>query len=282
LIDKNGFIHVDIGRGNAMPVSFDSLVPGEVYDRPYLAKLWGYQDWHALGRGIFTPAKQNFIILFVTGEKQKSLVQYRDYFQGDTLRMDGEENHANDERIVKSISSGEKMRLFYRDRHHQPFIYIGEATLERYELKDGNGPSTFYLHTQRSDAVARNSLVTERLTHGEIDESIAAAVEGQRHIRRHATYERNIKNRAAAIRLHGTTCRACGFNFDSFYGAELARSYVEIHHLESIASGEREINPSKDLAPLCANCHSMVHRTTGAILPINELVKMIKSNRRNG
>lgn len=31
-------------------VVMDSLLLGGTYDRPELAKLWGYQDWHAIGR----------------------------------------------------------------------------------------------------------------------------------------------------------------------------------------------------------------------------------------
>ena len=35
-----------------MPISFSNLIPGEVYDRPELAELWGYEEWHAIARGI--------------------------------------------------------------------------------------------------------------------------------------------------------------------------------------------------------------------------------------
>lgn len=83
-----------------MPVLFDRLIFGEAYDRPELAELWGYEDWHAIGRGIVTPKGDNKVVLFVTKEKQDTLAQYQDHFDGDQLFMDGETNHANDNRLV--------------------------------------------------------------------------------------------------------------------------------------------------------------------------------------
>src|SRR5215203_1400695 len=106
-----------------MPVSMDTLLPGEEYDRPYLARLWGYDSWTAIGRGIFTPANDNKIILFVTREKQRSLTQYRDYFDGDVLHIEGESGRTSDQRIIDSTTSGDKVFLFFRERHHRPFTY---------------------------------------------------------------------------------------------------------------------------------------------------------------
>ena len=76
------------------------------------------------------------------------------------------------------------------------------------------------------------------------------------------------------------TCVACGFNFDAFYGAAYARSYIEVHHLNPLAGGgARVVDPAADLRPLCANCHSMVHRRPGTILSIEELRQLIAAAR---
>jgi predicted HNH restriction endonuclease len=72
----------------------------------------------------------------------------------------------------------------------------------------------------------------------------------------------------------------CGFNFDSFYGAAYARSYIEVHHLNPLAGGgERVVDPVAGLRPLCANCHSMVHRRPGVVLSIEELHQLIAAAR---
>lgn len=91
-------------------------------------------------------------------------------------------------------------------------------------------------------------------------------------------YERNPKLRAEAIRLHGFTCRACGFNFEEHYG-NLGKEYIEIHHVQPLYSfnEEKEIDPSKDLVPLCSNCHRMIHRKKDSILSIEELKNILNA-----
>ncbi len=92
-------------------------------------------------------------------------------------------------------------------------------------------------------------------------------------------YERKKINRDACIRVHGSTCAGCGFSFGDFYG-ELADGYIEVHHLESLAaSGEALINPATDLAPLCSNCHSAVHRVRPP-LPIPDLKALVARMRQ--
>ena len=76
------------------------------------------------------------------------------------------------------------------------------------------------------------------------------------------------------------TCVVCGFNFDVFYGAAYARSYIEVHHLNPPAGGRlRVVDPVAGLRPLCANCHSMVHRRPGIVLSIEELRQLIAAAR---
>jgi putative restriction endonuclease len=128
------------------------------------------------------------------------------------------------------------------------------------------------------EAQTRADIKTEDATHGV--ESTGGHAEGREIFRQNRTYERNPRNRAAAIRAHGVTCVACGFNFDAFYGAAYAGSYIEIHHLQSLATGGRRvIDPVADLRPLCANCHSMVHRRPGVVLSIEELRQLIAAAR---
>lgn len=83
-------------------------------------------------------------------------------------------------------------------------------------------------------------------------------------------YERHPANRAAAITAHGLICKACGFDFSDFYGP-LGDGFIEVHHRTRLADmGPAYIvDPIKDLVPLCANCHQMVHRDNPPISPEN-------------
>ena len=123
-------------------VDFDGLQVGKEYERPFLANLWGYKGFQAISRGVVTPSGTNFIILFVTKEKQQALTQYNDYLDGGFLHWEGEEKHSSDTRIIDAAKNGDQIHLFYRDIHHTPFIYHGEVFLESFQ-RHTTKPSEF-------------------------------------------------------------------------------------------------------------------------------------------
>lgn len=94
-------------------------------------------------------------------------------------------------------------------------------------------------------------------------------------------YERDKKVRAEAIRIQGLKCLACGFSFEDFYGKH-GENYIQVHHLRSIASygGEVQVSPEKDLAVVCSNCHSMIHRSPKTPLTIEDLRRIIEEARK--
>jgi len=110
-------------------VNFTNIEIGKKYERPWLAKEWGYRGYQGFSKGVFCPANSRQIILFVTRIKQKSLEQYNDYISGEFLFWEGEKGHRHDERIANSSSTGDVIHLFYREIHHSPFEYRGLATL---------------------------------------------------------------------------------------------------------------------------------------------------------
>lgn len=89
-------------------------------------------------------------------------------------------------------------------------------------------------------------------------------------------YERNPIARNKCIEHYGFDCYICGFNFEKFYG-EIGKDYIHVHHINPISEIKRnyEINPVKDLRPVCPNCHSMIHRRKD-VLKIEELKSFIK------
>ena len=125
-----------------MPVNFTSLKFGQTYERPFLAKLWGYQSFHALSKGVITPAGTKYIIFFVTKDKQQALTQYNDYIDGNMLFWEGEEKHSSDKRVIEANKNGDEIHLFYREVHHTSFVYFGKISLTDYQLRE-NAPSEF-------------------------------------------------------------------------------------------------------------------------------------------
>jgi 5-methylcytosine-specific restriction protein A len=74
-------------------------------------------------------------------------------------------------------------------------------------------------------------------------------------------YERSPINRANCIAALGDSCLGCGANFGSIYG-EIGQGFIHVHHTVPVSKlgSDYEIDPVKDLVPLCPNCHAMVHR----------------------
>lgn len=90
-------------------------------------------------------------------------------------------------------------------------------------------------------------------------------------------YERNPKNRAACLAHFGFTCFCCGFDFGSFYG-EFANAYIHVHHITPVSKmGENyQVDPIRDLIPLCPNCHAAIHIQDPPLTP-EKLKEMVDS-----
>jgi hypothetical protein len=84
-------------------------------------------------------------------------------------------------------------------------------------------------------------------------------------------YERNLKAKKACLNEHGHSCKVCKFNFRERYG-EIGDGFIHVHHRKPLAlrKAEYHLNPSKDLVPVCPNCHAMLH-SSDPPLTVNEL-----------
>jgi 5-methylcytosine-specific restriction protein A len=89
-------------------------------------------------------------------------------------------------------------------------------------------------------------------------------------------YERDRRNRAAALAIHGYVCKACDLDMSTRYGP-IAAGMIEVHHVTLVSEmGPGHIvNPRTDLVPLCPNCHSVAHRRSPpfSITEVRDLLK---------
>lgn len=74
-------------------------------------------------------------------------------------------------------------------------------------------------------------------------------------------YERDRKARQRCTDYYGSSCSICGFSFGKAFG-QLGEGFIHVHHLRPISeiAEEYEVDPIKDLRPVCPNCHAMIHR----------------------
>ena len=75
------------------------------------------------------------------------------------------------------------------------------------------------------------------------------------------SYERNDVARKTCIAHYGAVCSVCDIEFSKIYGA-IGKGFIHVHHLIELSSikSEYNVNPVKDLRPVCPNCHAMLHR----------------------
>jgi hypothetical protein len=74
-------------------------------------------------------------------------------------------------------------------------------------------------------------------------------------------YERDPHAREECIRHYGTACFVCGFDFGAVYG-EVMMGFIHVHHLTPLSGlgADYEVDPIRDLRPVCPNCHAVLHR----------------------
>jgi 5-methylcytosine-specific restriction protein A len=79
-------------------------------------------------------------------------------------------------------------------------------------------------------------------------------------------YERDPVARQKCIEHYGPVCVVCGFDFEKRYGA-IGAGFIHVHHLVDIASigGRYQVDPVRDLRPVCPNCHAMLHQERPAM-----------------
>jgi len=89
------------------------------------------------------------------------------------------------------------------------------------------------------------------------------------------SYERNRIARQRCLDHYGYKCKGCEFDFEKIYGS-IGEKYIHVHHLIPIHSIKKEyqIDPIKDLVPICPNCHAVIHRRNPP-LTMDELRNLI-------
>lgn len=94
-------------------------------------------------------------------------------------------------------------------------------------------------------------------------------------------YERSPINRELCLAKKGYACGICGFDFERMYG-NIGRRFIHVHHIVpvSMIGPNYQINPEKDLIPVCPNCHAMLHRKNPPYLP-DEIKKVLEKRMKS-
>ena len=109
--------------------------------------------------------------------------------------------------------------------------------------------------------------------------------EGVKKVAQVKRYERSSELRDYAISYFSKgekiACDCCSFNFENFYGQDLGKGFIEIHHkkpvfqYEDVDMNKTMADAIKNLMPVCSNCHRMIHRNRSKPIEINYLIEQI-------
>lgn len=254
---------------------------GNEYSKRFIAKILGYKDGATIQSGVSHPADSNIVLLFSTLDEKANI--YPDRIEGDMVYYYGQKMHANDKRIACNfMGQGEEALLFfYRNTEKDDYKFYGQVELIDFTINTTK-PSlfTFIRLDNNTDIVDfEDPVYLEFLNSHELESEDKKYSDGKSIIVKHVRYERNPKNRKKAIQIHGCICSVCQMDFNVKYGKELAQDYIEVHHILPLSkTKQKEIDPSRDLVPVCSNCHRMLHRRKNSSLTIDGLKKIVIEN----
>jgi 5-methylcytosine-specific restriction protein A len=71
----------------------------------------------------------------------------------------------------------------------------------------------------------------------------------------------------------------CGFDFEAKYGPEV-KGFIHVHHLVPLSAKREqyELDPVRDLRPVCPNFHAVIHHDN-KLLSIDEVKERIRHTR---
>jgi len=232
-------------------------------------------------------------LLFRLGKKERGFqnIESARYFFTDTI-FSRDKSHFHD--VVnreKSLNDGDKIFFSFdsyiiakgtftgkvkinRDREKAKNKCVYGHKLKDIQLLDASkkinskilGTRTTYIDAKRRKEIYRVLSSNTSIYPDEIPDDGVPIKEGTKKPVTVNIYERNPKARKLCLEKYGYVCSVCEFDFEKKYG-DIGKNFIHVHHLKSLheIGNAYEVNPIKDLRPVCPNCHAMLHRKNPCI-----------------
>ncbi len=177
---------------------------------------------------------------------------YQNYFDGKDLVWRGKTGSRKNQPTIRRITAaGAEVHIFWRANDRDPFTYAGMGIA----TNGGSDDEPVQVRWRFQDVLPIYPDEVELAPKQMFVEGAVRTVQVN-------AYERNAEARRACITHHGTTCKVCGFDFAGRFG-DLGLGFIHVHHKVPLADIRTtyELDPIHDLAPVCPNCHAMLHRS---------------------
>ena len=212
----------------------------------------------------------NIFIFANVGVPGRTGHDYNNYWDGELFFWEAKTTSNLSQPLIKRMLSPEHNQsnfLFTRTNDKEPFTFEGKVTARNF--KDSTPVSIVWQLAENyyyplEDPPPINSEVNPLFYEGAVKKITVNR------------FERNPVARRICIGHYGAYCQICGFDFYRTYG-QVGKDFIHVHHIVPISqiNKEYELNPIKDLIPICPNCHSMIHRRKEA-MPIEELKQLLR------
>lgn len=228
---------------------------GSTYSRNAIYEILGIPDTERGGdwlNGYHRHGKDYYIFCNV-GVPGRTGHDYDNRWDGEKLIWHGKlRSHFGQSTVQNLISGNYRVLIFYRSQERAPFTFAGVG----HPIPHHNTIAPVRIDWSfGSDEIQETPVFTDEYVPG------AQHTEGERTTVLVNRYERDRNARDKCIQHHGTTCCACGFDFQAKYG-DLGKGFIHVHHIVPLSQiGEDYVvDPVKDLVPVCPNCHAIIHR----------------------
>ena len=201
----------------------------------------------------YTLYKNDFFLFCNVGIPGRTGHSHTDIFEGDALRWNAKSNTRVDQPMIqKLLNPPGYVFIFFRTEQRSKFTYAGTGIPIDY--KNTSPVQITWQISSENYEIQETKIENDKIFEGALKQTVVNI------------YERNPLARKICLEFHGVKCSICSFDFEYTYG-DLGKNYIHVHHLIPLSEIKEnyEIDPLKDLVPVCPNCHAMIHRVKPAI-----------------
>lgn len=241
-------------------------------------------------------------LLFRLGKKEggfKDIEKAKTFFRETILSRD--DSHFYDVfNRSKNLNSGDTIYFTFDSYIVAKATFVGEIKIDRkrskkyiygHKLKNIQlldisekinnrifGARTTYIDNKKRKEIKRVLKSNTSIYPDEIPDDNISIKEGAKKSVTVNVYERSPKARGRCLDKYGYICSICSFDFEKKYG-DIGKNFIHVHHLKPLSEIDEnyEVDPVKDLRPVCPNCHAMLHRKNPAY-SIEEIRNKIVDN----
>lgn len=231
-----------------------NFIVGEEYQRKDVFRIIGIPESTKGGNWDtgYNKYGDDWFIFCNVGKPGRTGHDYNNKFDGMDLIWYGKTRSKLEHSTIQSLlNPSGKIYIFVREDNQNPFTYVGAGRAKAF---DDTVPVKIVWEFSDEDEVRSEVLPEEVHMPQKFFEGATRQISVN-------VYERNPLARKKCIEHYGSTCNVCGVDFSKMYG-EIGKGFIHVHHLKALSeiAIEYELDPIKDLRPVCPNCHAMLHR----------------------